>query len=88
MIKFYKFRIIVENIIEYSLQGIIITFALFIIPSFRTLNQDLTFTRFLYICAIITSMLIIIDRILPDISKSIKSFAGIGISTLSNPNLL
>lgn len=85
MIKLFKFHIIVENFFEYLIQGIILTLALFIIPSFRTI--DISFTRFIYFSFIIASMLIIIDRILPDIATAVRSFTGMGISTLSNPNL-
>ena len=60
--------------------------ALFIIPSFRTI--DITFTQFIYFSFIIASILIIIDRLLPDITRGIRSFIGMGISMLSNPNLL
>lgn len=80
-------KVIVENIIEYTIQGIILTLALFIIPSFRTIHHDITLARFSYITLIITSMLVIIDRVLPDIARSFRSFSGLAISTLSNPNL-
>lgn len=86
MINFFNFRIIVENFFEYLIQGIILTLALFIIPSFRTIN--ITFTQFIYFSFIIASILIIIDRLLPDITRGIRSFIGMGISMLSNPNLL
>ena len=86
MINFFNFRIIVENFFEYLIQGIILTLALFIIPSFRTI--DITFTQFVYFSFIIASILIIIDRLLPDITIGIRSFIGMGISMLSNPNLL
>ena len=86
MINFFNFRIIVENFFEYLIQGIILTLALFIIPSFRTIN--ITFTQFVYFSFIIASILIIIDRLLPDITRGIRSFIGMGISMLSNPNLL
>lgn len=86
MINFFNFRIIVENFFEYLIQGIILTLALFIIPSFRTIN--ITFTQFIYFSFIIASILIIIDRLLPDITSGIRSFIGMGISMLSNPNLL
>lgn len=86
MINFFNFRIIVENFFEYLIQGIILTLALFIIPSFRTI--DITFTQFIYFSFIIASILIIIDRLLPDITRGIRSFIGMGISMLSNPNLL
>lgn len=86
MINFFNFRIIVENFFEYLIQGIILTLALFIIPSFRTI--DITFTQFVYFSFIIASILIIIDRLLPDITRGIRSFIGMGISMLSNPNLL
>ncbi len=86
MINFFNFRIIVENFFEYLIQGIILTLALFIIPSFRTI--DITFTQFIYFSFIIASILIIIDRLLPDITSGIRSFIGMGISMLSNPNLL
>ena len=86
MINFFTFRIIVENFFEYLIQGIILTLALFIIPSFRTI--DITFTQFVYFSFIIASILIIIDRLLPDITRGIRSFIGMGISMLSNPNLL
>lgn len=85
MINFFNFRIIVENFFEYLIQGIILTLALFIIPSFRTI--DITFTQFIYFSFIIASILIIIDRLLPDITRGIRSFIGMGISMLSNPNL-
>lgn len=85
--KFFSGKVIVENIIEYFVQGIILTFALFIIPSFRTIHNDITIYRFIYIAIIFTSMLIIIDKILPDISRSIRAFSGLAISTLTNPNL-
>lgn len=85
--KLYSTKVIVENIIEYFIQGIILTLALFIIPSFRTIHNNITFKKFIYIATIFTSMLVIIDRILPDISRSIRSFSGLAISTLSNPNL-
>ena len=86
MINFFNFRIIVENFFEYLIQGIILTLALFIIPSFRTI--DITFTQFVYFSFIIASILLIIDRLLPDITRGIRSFIGMGISMLSNPNLL
>ena len=86
MINFFNFRIIVENFFEYLIQGIILTLALFIIPSFRTI--DITFTQFIYFSFIIASILIIIDRLLPDITRGIRSFIRMGISMLSNPNLL
>ena len=86
MINFFTFRIIVENFFEYLIQGIILTLALFIIPSFRTI--DITFTQFVYFSFIIASILIIIDRLLPDITRGIRSFIGMGISMLSDPNLL
>ena len=86
MINFFNFRIIVENFFEYLIQGIILTLALFIIPSFRTI--DITFTQFVYFSFMIASILIIIDRLLPDITRGIRSFIGMGISMLSNPNLL
>lgn len=86
MINFFNFRIIVENFFEYLIQGIILTLALFIILSFRTI--DITFTQFVYFSFIIASILIIIDRLLPDITRGIRSFIGMGISMLSNPNLL
>ena len=86
MINFFTFRIIVENFFEYLIQGIILTLALFIIPSFRTI--DITFTQFVYFSFIIASILIIIDRLLPDIKRGIRSFIGMGISMLSDPNLL
>lgn len=86
MIKFFNFRIIVENFFEYLIQGIILTLALFIIPSFRSVN--ISFTRFIYFSFIIASMLVIIDRLLPDIGRAVRSFTGLGISTLSNPNLI
>lgn len=86
MINFFTFRIIVENFFEYLIQGIILTLALFIIPSFRTI--DITFTQFIYFSFIIASILIIIDRLLPDITRGIRSFIGMGISMLSDPNLL
>ena len=86
MINFFNFRIIVENFFEYLIQGIILTLALFIIPSFRTI--DITFTQFVYFSFIIASILIIIDRLLPDITRGIRSFIGMGISMLSDPNLL
>ena len=86
MINFFNFRIIVENFFEYLIQGIILTLALFIIPSFRTI--DITFTQFIYFSFIIASILIIIDRLLPDITRGIRSFIGMSISMLSNPNLL
>lgn len=85
MIKLFKFHIIVENFFEYLIQGIILTLALFIIPSFRSI--DISFTRFIYFSFIIASMLIIIDRLLPDIATAVRSFTGMSISTLSNPNL-
>lgn len=86
MINFFNFRIIVENFFEYLIQGIILTLALFIIPSFRTI--DITFTQFIYFSFIIASILIIIDRLFPDITRGIRLFIGMGISMLSNPNLL
>ena len=86
MINFFNFRIIVENFFEYLIEGIILTLALCIIPSFRTI--DITFTQFIYFSFIIASILIIIDRLLPDITSGIRSFIGMGISMLSNPNLL
>lgn len=85
--KFYTGKVIVENMIEYFVQGIILSFALFIIPSFRTIHNNMTINKFIYITIIISSMLVIIDRILPDISRSIRSFSGLTISTLSNPNI-
>ena len=85
--KFYSVDVIVEKIIEYYLQGIILTFALFIIPSFRTIHNNLTFYKFIYIATIFTSVLIIVDKLLPDIAIPFRSFSGISISTLTNPNL-
>lgn len=84
--KLYSLNIIVENIIEYLLQGIILTLALFIIPSFRTIHNDITIRKFMYIAIIFTSILIIVDKLLPDIAVSFRSFSGIAISTLTNPN--
>ena len=45
--KLYSLNIIVENITEYLLQGIILTLALFIIPSFRTIHNDITIGKLL-----------------------------------------
>lgn len=81
----FPINVIVEKLIEYIVQGVILSFALFIIPSFRSLNISLC--SFTYIVIIIASMLIIIDRLLPDIARSIRSFVGLSIVTFSNPVL-
>lgn len=82
--KFFKPYIIVENTIDYLVQGIILTLALFIIPSFRSLHSDMSVYKFMYIASIFVCILIIIDRVVPDIGKSFRSITGLGLYTSSN----
>lgn len=82
--KMFKPYIIVENTIDYLVQGIILTLAMFIIPSFRTLHNDMALYKFAYIVIIFTCVLIIIDRVIPDIGKTFRSITGLGLYATSN----
>lgn len=79
--KFFKPYIIVENAVDYLVQGIILALAMFIIPSFRSLYNNMTVYKFMYIAVIFACILIVIDRIIPEIGKSIRSMTGLGLYT-------
>lgn len=82
--KFFKPYIIVENTIDYFVQGIILALAMFIIPSFRSLHSNMSAYKFMYVAVIFTCVLIIIDRAVPDIGRTFRSITGLGLYASSN----